>query len=71
MYMVLTSQKEMLFPEFEPVTSRSQESILTIGLRLMLVYKSMKLKKSHLQMTNGKISHFNFGPYSPHQWQRT
>jgi hypothetical protein len=57
MYMVLTSQEEMLFPEFEPVTSMSQESILTIGLRLMLVYKSMNLKKSHLQMTQRKISH--------------
>jgi hypothetical protein len=56
MYMVLTSQEEMLFPEFEPVTSMSQESILTIGLRLMLVYKSMNLKKSHLQMTQKNLT---------------
>jgi hypothetical protein len=65
MYMVLTSQKEMLFPEFEPVTSMSQESILTIGLRFMLVYKSMNLKKKSSPNDTEK-SHTSISYLIPH-----
>ena len=62
MYAVLPLHAKRLFPEFKPVTSKSQWSNLTVTLRLTL--NTFTLLMTHLFLAYSKTSFLNFLPSS-------